>query len=407
MINLIYDVYPYRIGSAEAFAEYELRALPKAHGGEAVLYSFCTKDTEKRYVPEGYPVYRVFESKRLKTQVKAFFRFFEKDSIAEVLYVLKKPPKEGLLRSIHRIYRYLYAGEAFKSRIKAGDGKNIFVSYWLNECAYAALAAKEMLPDAVCVSRGHGFDIFEERCYMPFRRKILTGLDRVFVINRAAYDYLHETYAWLDMSKVQIKHLGIDLPPHGREVKLTRPMHIVTCSSVIPLKRLDLMADALVLLSDASDAPVKWTHIGDGPLKSELEQRVSEGLTGSSVTVDFVGQKTLSEIYAFYAKTDIHLFVNCSDTEGTPVSIMEAMSYGIPCIARNVGGISEVVGEDCGVLLPAEGDPKALAEAILQMMNLSEEVYQRMRRAARHRIETDFNAEINYPDYVNTLQELI
>lgn len=40
-----------------------------------------------------------------------------------------------------------------------------------------------------------------------------------------------------------------------------------------------------------------------------------------------------------------------SDSEGIPVSIMEAMSFGIPVIARNVGGMSEIVNEENGLLL--------------------------------------------------------
>ena len=49
---------------------------------------------------------------------------------------------------------------------------------------------------------------------------------------------------------------------------------------------------------------------------------------------------------------DFDLFVNMSLSEGIPVSIMEAISFGIPIIATNVGGNAEIVNDETGVLIP-------------------------------------------------------
>lgn len=57
---------------------------------------------------------------------------------------------------------------------------------------------------------------------------------------------------------------------------------------------------------------------------------------------------------------DFDLFVNMSLSEGIPVSIMEAISFGIPIIATNVGGNAEIVNDETGVLIPVNIDQAAL-----------------------------------------------
>ena len=58
------------------------------------------------------------------------------------------------------------------------------------------------------------------------------------------------------------------------------------------------------------------------------------------------------------------LFVLYSDTEGMPVSLMEAMSAGLPCIASDLEGIAQLIPDEAyGTLIPA-GDPDLLAETL-------------------------------------------
>ena len=58
------------------------------------------------------------------------------------------------------------------------------------------------------------------------------------------------------------------------------------------------------------------------------------------------------------------MFINVSSTEGIPVSIMEAMSFGIPVIATAVGGTPEIVNNENGYLLSKDPSAKELAEVI-------------------------------------------
>ncbi len=57
------------------------------------------------------------------------------------------------------------------------------------------------------------------------------------------------------------------------------------------------------------------------------------------------------KILDVYEQFDVDFFINLSDSEWIPVTIMEAMPMGIPVIDRNVGGISEIVNKSNGLLL--------------------------------------------------------
>ena len=403
MVNLVYKDYPY--GKAEGFAEYEVRAFDESQMKNIELYSlYELKKPEMRYVPKNFGVHQVYAERKPRWSAKACLQMLSRDTLKEILFVLKTRPKEGVLRSIYRIYRYLYAAEAMKANFEYDKSEeNVFLCYWLNECAYAALKIKDRHPGVKVVSRGHGFDILEERCYMPFRRKILGSLDQIFVISKTAYQYLEERYPWLDMKKVQVSHLGVNIPKNVCHVSRRKPFHLVTCSSVIPLKRLDLLIDALAGIE--SDGIV-WTHLGDGPLKKDLCARADKEFAGRNITVNFKGQLRLEDVHRFYETEEIHLFVNCSDTEGVPVSVMEAMSYGIPCIARNVGGNGELVDNCCGRVISSEANPEELAEAIRCFMQMSDQNYETFRTNARAKIMRQFNSEITYSEYVEKINEM-
>lgn len=407
MISFLYENYPY--GAAEAFVEYEMQELAKNHNTKYNLYSFC-KDTSgtERFIPENVTVIKAGEKVPFNAFVSAFFAMFSAESLKEVLSVLKEKHSEGFLRCIWRIYHYQVDAISFislyKKAHKKGEG-DVLASYWLNQYAFALVKLKRKFPEIKIISRGHGYDVYKERCYLPFRKAILSGLDKIYLINKSAKQYFRDNYGeWLDMSKVEIEHLGVSLPEKVADIDDTDVFRIVTCSSVIPLKRLDLMIDALSLIKDKK---IEWVHFGGGPLLESTKDYAKQKLGDSSVSFVFMGQKRISEIQDYYAKTSINLFVNSSDTEGTPVSVMEAMSYGIPAIARNVGGNSEAVDDNCGKLIPSEASADALKLAIEEFYNMDNELYIAKRHSAREKIEREFNAKITYKEYIEKIGRLV
>ena len=93
-----------------------------------------------------------------------------------------------------------------------------------------------------------------------------------------------------------------------------------------------------------------------------------------------------------------------SSTEGgTPVSMMEAQSFGIPIIATNVGGVAEIVNDRIGILLAANPKIEEIAEAIEKMINLDENEYNEYRKNSYKNWQENFNAEKNYKNFISEI----
>ncbi len=107
--------------------------------------------------------------------------------------------------------------------------------------------------------------------------------------------------------------------------------------------------------------------IGDGPDREALKAQ-AEGL-GLAEHVRFLGKLVHGELIRRNAPRWGDVFVTASRTENQPVSILEAMSFGIPVIGADAKGIPELVShEQSGLLFPPD-DVESLAAAMLRMRN--------------------------------------
>ena len=133
---------------------------------------------------------------------------------------------------------------------------------------------------------------------------------------------------------------------------------IVSCSFIHNVKRVDKIFEALQLLQ----MPIRWIHFGDGVDMLKIQRLVESARNG--LEVELAGYKSTEEIAAFYSVNPVHLFINFSSSEGIPVSMMEAISFGIPLVGTDVGGTAEIINSITGVLLQPSATPSDLADAI-------------------------------------------
>lgn len=231
------------------------------------------------------------------------------------------------------------------------------------------------------VVRFHGFDLYEERKdgYLPFRNDLLKNLDFAIPISEDGNRYLHEKYPGISF-KSQVFRLGC-LKKGQSQPSSDHKLRIVTCSNVILLKRLDLIAAALNLI----DFEVQWTHLGDGDKFDDLKNEVL--LLPKNIQVTLPGRITPDEVLSYYSQNSVDLFLNVSTSEGVPVSIMEAFSAGIPVYATDVGGTAEIVNKMNGKLLDKDISPLMLADELNQYFNLTYADKMNLRKSA---LETYF-----------------
>jgi glycosyltransferase involved in cell wall biosynthesis len=162
--------------------------------------------------------------------------------------------------------------------------------------------------------------------------------------------------------------------------------------------------ESLLLFSHQNpQVKIEWTHIGDGEQWSILNSEKANA--PENCKINFLGAKSNNDVHAYYASNPVDLFVNLSTQEGTPVSIMEAISYGVPILATAVGGNKEVIDHGAGVLLSE--NPKA-DEIVSKILGLIENKdYIALRKDSYKVWNSYYNSERNYIGFSQTLSELL
>lgn len=235
--------------------------------------------------------------------------------------------------------------------------------------------------------------------YLPFRKYLLSKLAMVLPCSADGEGYINDSWPGFE-DKVLTSYLGTrDLPDKSGE-PANLPLHIVSCSRVVDVKRVPLLAEAVALL-DAEGFALDWTHYGSGPELDKAKACCSK-LTNSEV--DFAGAVPNDALLDEYAMRHFDLFVNVSTSEGLPLSIMEACGCGIPVLATDVGGTHEIVVDGVnGYLLPEKCDSARIAAAIKGFASLDEDEKLCMRRAARNAWEKGFRLTANVDGFARSL----
>jgi glycosyltransferase involved in cell wall biosynthesis len=166
--------------------------------------------------------------------------------------------------------------------------------------------------------------------------------------------------------------------PHVGNV-VPGPVELLSIGRLAAPKDFATLIDAVAALPRGS---VTLRILGDGPDRDELEGRVAQlGLT-EWVTLE----GTVDDVAPALARAD--LFVLSSRSEGMPMSVLEAMAAGLPVVATDVGGVSELVDADTGVVVPP-ADASALAEALARLVG-DADACRRLGAAGRTRVAARF-----------------
>ncbi len=263
-------------------------------------------------------------------------------------------------------------------------------TYWFDDLALLARAIKKINPKVRWISRAHGFDVYEEQSddnYLFFKKPKLQEIDGLYVVSQNGAAYLRKQFPGYS-GKVRQAYLGCEKMGNNPKNENSDELHVATCAVVRDIKRLDRLFGILPQLNYKK---VIWHVIGDGPDLAKLKN--FSALHSDKLECVFYGSKTREEIKDIYSTQPIDVFVSVSRTEGLPMSIMEAMSAGIPALSTDAGGCREIVKQGSGQLIPVDFKDEDVVELLNEWKSKD------LRQNAEKIWDEQFNAQKNYMQF--------
>ncbi len=286
----------------------------------------------------------------------------------------------------------------YANQNKSSLSKTIFYTYWFNHATMGIGMVKKEYPMIKLVSRAHRGDLYEEHLdppFIPYRYSTLSLIDRLYLISEHGYNYISKRYP-IFHHKFEVARLGVMDPCFNVQSSQDGIFRIVSCSYVVPVKRIELIIQGLKVLGQKyPEEFFNWIHIGYGPSKKQLEDMATECLS-SNISFNFMGY--IPDVISFYQTHQVDLFINVSSSEGIPVSIMEAQSCGIPVIATAVGGTPEIVSRNVGLLLGKDPTPEEISDAIWDMKK-DPYILGILKKNSKANWNMNYDAEKNYKKF--------
>ena len=403
------DQYPF--SSGEFFIDDEMRVLALEFE-RIIIYTASAVSTNsiKRFLPSNAEVVSFSRQNIEFGKIKSIFKICSPIVIAELIFIMRIIPIKYWYASIKIMFVELHRSVNLKNDlIQLCKLKNVnisdclFYSYWHDYRALAlALLRKE---DAIvtCVARAHGGDNFRRRFtppYLPFKRFMLSFLTYTIPIsNKGKEEFVQ--YA-SGKEKIIVSRLGkFNSRVPLFEKKDFNKIIIVSCSNLIADKRVSLIVD---VISELGERNVVWHHFGSGEQENFIKNYAKVKL--KDCTYKFWGVVDNRTILDFYSTQYVDMFINLSLWEGVPVSIMEALSSGIPVLATDAGGTSEIVNEQVGFLVSTDFSSSKIATIINNYLNLPILSQYSYRKNAYLFWNDNYNAEKNFKKFCDILRTI-
>ena len=288
-------------------------------------------------------------------------------------------------------------------RIIKSDRTNtkwILESYWLTGTAYAVSLLKKKYPSLVAFSRLHSSEadyIRNKYAICQYKCFIDKYLDYIFFVCENAkiqYQYILNNYYnnIIIPKKHVVNYLGVakdnDIITKKSSDGIFR---ILSCSRLISLKRVDMLAE---VFSQWKGKKILWTHIGTGEDYESIKKIINKYDLNNYCVL--LGDFSNKQVLEYYQKEEVDVFINISVYEGLPVSIMEAMSYGIPIIATDVGGTRELVNSSDGILLQKDITLDDIRTAINYLIDMNDKDYNDLKINSYHTYERLLKVNENF-----------
>ena len=252
------------------------------------------------------------------------------------------------------------------------------------------------------------FDNIERLNDLAVGKETLKEADKIIAVSNATKNYVLSLGA--KPEKVKVLHNGVDLvrfrPLAGKREEMRRKLGISQNSIVVLTVRRLVYKNGIDTLIESANIAVKknpkivFLVVGKGPDLNKVQMRIEQ--LGIENNFRFTGFVKDEDLPFYYNAADFFALPSKSG-EGLPLVALEAMACGLPVIATNVGGISEILMEDYGKIVPPN-QPELLAKAILEFSNIDLSSRKLEIRAV---MEEKYSRDKNVETLVEIYEELI
>lgn len=413
-LYIITHMYPYGFGE-KSFIEPELKILLESNRFDitiicnAPVAAVQTSEVDSRIKIVRIPKINLF-SRPFFTFGKIINYFWDKQNQEERIAVAASLKKwDAYYESImYYVQAKLFEDEL--NRLGLNFNNAYVYTYWFYVQTLAVIYRKNNGEECKLISRIHGFDLYKERMKggrQPFRKMMDQYIDKLFFIAETGRRYYIKNYDVSNPNKYELCRLGTfgveDISKYTHRKNTEGPFLLVSCSNIIELKQINLIIEALYTIENYK---IKWIHFGDGTERQRIEELAHTLLDcKKNISYEFKGNVSNQDIHRFYQNNYVDCFITTSRTEGCPVSIQEAMSYGIPIIATDVGEIPLMINGN-GYLLSNFPSVDEISAAIESVINMSAEDKKRAQEKSRLLWEEYFNAEENHKKFNEKILEM-
>jgi len=362
--------------------------LPHVGGIERVVYEQCKRLMQKQFEP-------MVLTHRNYTERKYVF-----DGIRVQCY---DSVNIGFRLGIPYAIPHVSSLKTFLETVKSNDLIHVHGHPYLSSLIAAKIAKRYSKPLVLTqhntfIEYNNIWDTVEKLNDLAVGKQVLKEADKIIVVSDATRNYVLSLGA--DPEKIEVLHNGVDLnrftPLSGVKDEMRKKLGISKDAIVVLTVRRLVYKNGIDTLLESAEIAVKknpelvFVVVGKGPDFEEVKEKIVQlGIQRNFRLTGFVSD---GDLPFYYNVADLFALPSKSG-EGLPLVALEAMACGLPVIATNVGGISEVMNEKYGKLVPPNS-PASLAGAILEFSSKNLSVLEKdLRAMMEERCSWDKNVE--------------
>lgn len=257
------------------------------------------------------------------------------------------------------------------------------------------------VPVVVHTFHGHVFHSYfgkiKTTLFKNIERYLAKKSSGIIAISNLQKKELCEEHKITSEKKIEVIPLGFDLKKfqdnYTEKRKATRLKYEITDDCIAlciigrlaPVKDHFFFLDVIEELSKKTERKIKIFIVGDGELKSEIENRVN---TLQHQGIDILMTSWIFDIATFNAGMDILCLT--SKNEGTPVSLIEAQACNLPVISTDVGGVSDIVAKNETGFIISRNDKRNFVEK-LKILVEQDEIRNKMKSKGWEHVHLKFS----------------